>query len=80
MADNEKIDYVLKPVKPAQMANAKNLQHTDVPVAVFVGNIPITTWIILLSELLWRAHGHTEVMGVKLKKPWTAREAEPQPR
>jgi NAD-dependent DNA ligase len=29
MADNEKIDYVLKPVKQARKANTKNLQRTD---------------------------------------------------
>ena len=29
MADNEKIDYVLKPVKPARKANTQNLQRTD---------------------------------------------------
>ena len=29
MADNEKIDYFLKPVKPARKANTKNLQRTD---------------------------------------------------
>lgn len=29
MADNEKIDYVLKPVKPARKANSKNPQRTD---------------------------------------------------
>ena len=29
MVDNTKIDYVLKPVKPAQKPNAKNLQRTD---------------------------------------------------
>jgi len=29
MADNRNIDYVLKPVKPARKANAKNLQRTD---------------------------------------------------
>ena len=29
MADNKKIDYILKPVKPARKANAKNLQRTD---------------------------------------------------
>jgi len=29
MADNEKIDYVLKPVKPARKTNIKDLQRTD---------------------------------------------------
>jgi NAD-dependent DNA ligase len=30
MADNEKIDYFLKPVKPARKANTKNLLRTDI--------------------------------------------------
>ena len=29
MADNEQVDYVLKPVKPARKATTKNLQRTD---------------------------------------------------
>ena len=32
MADNEKIDYVLKPVKPVRKANTKNLQRTDLSI------------------------------------------------
>ena len=57
MADNKKIDYILKPVKPARKTNTKNLQRTDLslcdalpPEIVFEGRSFCLTGVFELAD------------------------------